>query len=500
MSGNGTPLLEIRNVSKSFGALVAVNDLSLDVADGEVVGIMGPNGAGKSTLFNLIMGAQPLSGGSIEFAGQRISGLSASQICKLGIGRTYQIPQPFHNMTVTENLMVGQLFGQNTTAMGRARDRAYEILEELRLDHKAEVPAGQLGLLDLKRLEMARALSTGPRLLLLDEIAGGLVEREVEELERNIADLKARGHGMIVIEHVIRTLFNHSDRILVMNFGTEVAIDTPQRIARNAEVIDIYLGEEAGHDVPTGAAPSAAPDSEPLLKVSNVSAGYGEFQALADVSMEIHEGEIVALIGMNGAGKSTLTRAITNRIPLRSGNVVWRGEDLARYKAHDIVSLGIAQCLEGRKIFGHMTVQENLEIGAYPRHARLKRHDTLAWIYELFPVLKERAAQLGGTLSGGEQQMLAIGRALMALPDLVAFDEISLGLAPRIIDTIYETIPVIVANGTTVLLIEQNVHRSLAIADRAYILERGSIAMSGSSRELIQNKEIQEAYFGLKTH
>ena len=117
MNGNGTPLLEIRNVSKSFGALVAVNDLSLDVADGEVVGIMGPNGAGKSTLFNLIMGAQPLSGGSIEFAGQRISGLSASQICKLGIGRTYQIPQPFHNMTVTENLMVGQLFGQNTTAM-----------------------------------------------------------------------------------------------------------------------------------------------------------------------------------------------------------------------------------------------------------------------------------------------------------------------------------------------------------------------------------------------
>ena len=499
MNGNGTPLLEIRGVSKSFGALVAVNDLSLDVADGEVVGIMGPNGAGKSTLFNLIMGAQPLSGGSIEFAGQRISGLTASQICKLGIGRTYQIPQPFHNMTVTENLMVGQLFGQNTTAMGRARDRAYAILEELRLDHKAEVQAGQLGLLDLKRLEMARALSTGPRLLLLDEIAGGLVEREVEELERNIDDLKSRGQSMIVIEHVIRTLFNHSDRILVMNFGTEVAVDTPQRIAKNEEVIDIYLGEDAGHDMPTGAAPSATPDSEPLLKVSNVCAGYGEFQALADVSMEIHQGEIVALIGMNGAGKSTLTRAITNRIPLRSGNVVWRGEDLARYKAHQIVSLGIAQCLEGRKIFGHMTVQENLEIGAYPKHARIKRHDTLAWIFELFPVLKERAAQLGGTLSGGEQQMLAIGRALMALPELIVFDEISLGLAPRIIDTIYETIPVIAANGTTVLLIEQNVHRSLAIADRAYILERGSIAMSGSSHELMANKEIQEAYFGLKT-
>ena len=480
MSGDGTPLLQICSVSKSYGALVAVKDLSLDLAEGEVVGIMGPNGAGKSTLFNLIMGAQPLSGGTIEFAGQRISGSTASQICKLGIGRTYQIPQPFHNMTVTENLMVGQLYGQNTTAMGRARDRAHGILEELRLDHKAKLLAGQLGLLDLKRLEMARALSTGPRLLLLDEIAGGLVEREVEELERNIADLKSRGQSMIVIEHVIRTLFNHSDRILVMNFGTEVAVDTPQRIARNEEVIDIYLGEEAGHDMPAAAAPSTTTDSEPLLKVSDVSACYGEFQALADVSMEIYEGEIVALIGMNGAGKSTLTRAITNRIPLRSGTVVWRGESLARYKAHDIVSLGIAQCLEGRKIFGHMTVQENLEIGAYPKHARSRRYETLAWIYELFPVLKERASQLGGTLSGGEQQMLAIGRALMALPELIVFDEISLGLAPRIIDTIYETIPIIADNGTTVLLIEQNVHRSLAIADRAYILERGSISMSGN--------------------
>ena len=500
MNSDRTPLLEIRNVSKSYGALVAVKDVSLDLGEGEVVGIMGPNGAGKSTLFNLIMGAQPLSGGTIEFAGQRISGLTASQICKRGIGRTYQIPQPFHNMTVTENLMVGQLYGQNTTAMGRARERAYGILEKLGLAHKAQVLAGQLGLLDLKRLEMARALSTGPRLLLLDEIAGGLVESEVEELERTIADLKSGGQSMIIIEHVIRTLFNHSDRILVMNFGTEVAIDAPQRIAKNEQVIDIYLGEETDRDMPTGTARSTTIDSEPLLKISNVSAGYGEFQALSDVSMEIHEGEIVALIGMNGAGKSTLTRAITNRIPLSSGTVLWRGEDLAKYRAHEIVSLGIAQCLEGRKIFGHMTVQENLEIGAYPKHARLKRHDTIAWIYELFPVLKERAAQLGGTLSGGEQQMLAIGRALMAMPDLIVFDEISLGLAPRIIDTIYETIPVIVANGTTVLLIEQNVHRSLAIADRAYILERGSIAMSGSSRELIQIKEIQEAYFGLTTH
>lgn len=499
MSGSENILLQTDQVTKAFGALVAVNDLSFELAEGEVLGIMGPNGAGKSTLFNLIMGAIPLSNGSVYFAGQKIDGMTTNQICRLGIGRTYQIPQPFRHMTVVENVIVGQLYGQNKTAMEPAREKALEILNTLRLDAKAELMASQLGLLDLKRLEMARALSTGPRLLLLDEIAGGLVESEIEELENNIDDLKAQGQSMIIIEHVMRTLFNHSDRILVMNFGTEVAVGTPQRIAENEEVIDIYLGEELDRKAPLGAAQSAAQERESILQMTDVSSGYGEFQALFDVSMEIKKGEIVALIGINGAGKSTLTRAITKQIPLTAGSVHWRGGDLAPYKAFDIVDLGISQCLEGRKIFNHMTVLENLEIGAYPRHARDQRHETLKWIYELFPRLQERADQLGGTLSGGEQQMLAIGRALMALPKLIIFDEISLGLAPKIIDTIYETIPKIVDQGTTVLLIEQNVHRSLGISDRAYILERGRITLSGTAQELIENKEIQEAYFGLET-
>ncbi|MBT3914903.1 MAG: ATP-binding cassette domain-containing protein [Rhodospirillaceae bacterium] len=499
MTGAQSPLLQVGQVTKSFGALVAVNDLTFDVGEGEVLGIMGPNGAGKSTLFNLIMGAMPLSDGAINFAGQKIDGLQANQICSMGIGRTYQIPQPFRHMTVVENVVVGLLYGQHKSAMEPAHERALEILETVRLADKAELMAGQLGLLDLKRLEMARALSTNPRLLLLDEIAGGLVESEVEELEQNIDDLKSHGQSMIIIEHVIRTLFNHSDRILVMNFGTEVAIDTPPKIAENEEVIDIYLGEELDEKKVVSTVQIPVEERDTILAVSNISAGYGEFQALFDVSLEIRKGEIVALIGINGAGKSTLTRAVTNQIPLTAGGVTWQGEDLAKYQAYDIVDLGISQCLEGRKIFNHMTVLENLEIGAYPTHAREKRFETLKWIYELFPRLEERADQLGGTLSGGEQQMLAIGRALMALPELIIFDEISLGLAPKIIDDIYEIIPIIVEHGTTVLLIEQNVHRSLGIADRAYILERGRVTLTGSAQELIENKEIQEAYFGLET-
>ena len=319
-------------------------------------------------------------------------------------------------------------------------------------------------------------------------------------MERNIDDLKAGGQSMIIIEHVMRTLFNHSDRILVMNFGTEIAVDTPPAIAADERVIDIYLGDEAEREAMPARRPEAAADArERLLELDGVDAGYGDFQALFDVSLEIGRGEVVALVGMNGAGKTTTIRAITNQIPLRAGTVRWRGADLAGYAAHDIVDLGIAQCIEGRKIFNQMTVLENLEIGAYPRHARDRRSETLAWIYELFPRLKERESQLGGTLSGGEQQMLAIGRALMALPELVIFDEVSLGLAPKIIDSIYETIPKIVERGATVLLIEQNVRRSLSFADRAYILERGRITLSGSAHELIENRDIQEAYFGLET-
>lgn len=489
-------LLKVRHLTKTFGALTAINDLSFTVGEGEVLGIMGPNGAGKSTLFGLIMGAIRPDRGSVTFAGRPITGLPTNAICRLGIGRTYQIPQPFRNMSVLENLMVGELYARGNASLPHAQEEAGRLLERVGLARFADEPAGRLGLLDLKRLELAKALSTRPKLLLLDEVAGGLVGSEVEALEEILADLKAQGQSMIVIEHVLRTLFTHSDRILVMNFGTKITEGRPQEIVNDPQVVDIYLGETHS---PAPVAAKPATSGEPLLQARNVSAGYGAFQALFDVNLEVRKGEIVALLGINGAGKTTLTRALTRQLPLRSGEVFWKGENLARRQAHDVAELGIAQCLEGRKIFRHMTVRENLDIGAYPKHARADRDRTRAWVYDLFPRLKEREGQLGGTLSGGEQQMLAIGRALMAKPELVIFDEISLGLAPKIIDGIYDVIPKIAGSGMTVLLIEQNVHRSLAVADRAYILEHGRIAVSGDARALAQDPSVQHAYFGLET-
>jgi branched-chain amino acid transport system ATP-binding protein len=492
-------LLKLNNVSKHFGAVSAVNHLTFSITEGEILGIMGPNGSGKTTLLNLIMGVYSLKEGEIYFDGQRIDGLLTDEICCRGIGRTYQIPQPFRRMTVLENLMVGDLYGGGHHSMKAARASAMAILDRVGLGEKAETQAGKLGLLDLKRLELARALSLKPRLLLLDEIAAGLVEAEVGQLKQLILELKTGGMSMLIIEHVLSVIFDLSDRILVLNFGERVAEGSPEEIAGSTKVQEIYLGEKKAHEDIEIRDVKAVPKTElpKLLTLQNVSAGYGDFQALSGVSLDICEGDIVALIGANGAGKTTLIRTINRQLPLISGEILFRGRSIVQTKPHDIIGLGMAQCIEGRKLFPELTVQENLEIGAYCKRARGKRHSTMRRVYDLFPILASRRNQIASTLSGGEQQMLSIGRALMGLPQLIIFDELSLGLAPLIIDALFKAIVEINRQGTTVLLVEQNVRLSLEIADRAYIIERGRIVLSGTADALKREEHVKEAYFGL---
>lgn len=271
-------------------------------------------------------------------------------------------------------------------------------------------------------------------------------------------------------------------------------------IAHHPSVIKTYLGKPGvAGDWPPAASnqPPATNSQPPLLQVRNLSAGYGSFQALFDVSLAVHPGEIVALIGLNGAGKSTLIRAITRQLPLLTGEVRWHDVSINQRSVNEIAELGIAQAIEGRKIFPLMTVHENLEMGAYPARARAKRSQTMARAFAIFPRLQERVDQLGGTLSGGEQQMLAIGRALMALPDLLILDEVSLGLAPLVINDLYRVIGAINASGVTILLVEQSVQRSLEVAQRAYIIEHGRIILSGTAEELRNDPAVQKAYFGL---
>jgi branched-chain amino acid transport system ATP-binding protein len=237
----------------------------------------------------------------------------------------------------------------------------------------------------------------------------------------------------------------------------------------------------------------------PLLEITDMTVGYGRIEALHGISLSVESGELVTLIGANGAGKTTTMRAISGVRPLTRGSILFDGQDITRMKAHLRVNLGIVQAPEGRGVFPGMTVQENLDMGHYARKfpTKAEYQETLDRVYELFPRLKERRNQIGGTMSGGEQQMVAIGRALMARPRLLLLDEPSMGLAPMIIQQIFKIISEINGQGTTILLVEQNAQQALSRSDRAYILETGEVVNSGPGPELLADPSIKEAYLGV---
>lgn len=234
-----------------------------------------------------------------------------------------------------------------------------------------------------------------------------------------------------------------------------------------------------------------------ILQVQNLNLFYGDAQALEDVSLDVEEGATVAIVGANGAGKSSLIRTIAGMHVPRGGRIVHRGEDIAGWESHRVCNRGIGQVAEGRQIFPSLTVLENLEVGAMLPRARAKERESLAAVYALFPRLAERQHQAAGTLSGGEQQMLAIGRCLMGQPELIMFDEPSLGLAPTLVQEIFSVIQRLNREGTTIILVEQNVAVSLKLASRAYVLENGRIVMSGPGATLLHDDRIRQAYLGL---
>ena len=234
-----------------------------------------------------------------------------------------------------------------------------------------------------------------------------------------------------------------------------------------------------------------------MLRVENIDVAYGDVQVLHGMSLAVEEGEIVALVGANAAGKTTTINTVSGIIRPRTGSISFRGQRIDHLNPYDIVALGLVQVPEGRRLFPYMTVLENLELGAYSREARRQRAKSLEMVLGLLPILKERQGQLAGSLSGGEQQMLAIGRGLMALPRLLMLDEPSLGLAPMLVKQILETVRDVNARGMTVLLVEQNVQHSLRLAHRGYVLENGRIVLEGQGSELLGNPHLKKAYLGM---
>lgn len=232
----------------------------------------------------------------------------------------------------------------------------------------------------------------------------------------------------------------------------------------------------------------------PLLKVENIEVYYGVIKALKGISFEVNKGEIVALIGANGAGKTTILHTVTGLLKPKAGKILYNDVDISKMPAHKIVTMGMAHVPEGRRIFSQLSVLDNIKLGAYTRKDKDEIEQSLKYVYERFPRLEERKNQIAGTLSGGEQQMLAMGRALMSKPDFILMDEPSMGLSPLLVSEIFDIIKVINEGGTTVLLVEQNAKKALSIADRAYVLETGNIALSGNAKDLMNDESVKKAY------
>ncbi|WP_134741036.1 ATP-binding cassette domain-containing protein [Nocardioides sp. 503] len=477
----------LRGVSKHFGGVRAVHDVDLEVAAGSAVAVIGPNGAGKSTILKLISGTHRPTTGEITVGEHRVDRLPGWALARRGVGVASQIPRPFRDLTVRQNVSVA------TQAARRGAD-VDEVLARTGLTRHAARPAGSLGVLDLKRLEVARALGCAPDVVLLDEIAAGLVGRELDEAIELVRSVHASGITTILVEHVEAVVRSLAERVVVMNWGEVLADGTPAEIAADERVREIYLGEAA----PAAAAARAddRPAAPPLLSVSGLRAGYGRQAALHGVDLEIGEGEVIAVLGANGAGKSTLCAAISGVVPAFGGSIRMAGTELVDAPSYRRNRAGIAHCMEGRRLFVDLTVRENLVLGAPSSLPLVEVQSRIDALVETFPPVGDKLASLAGSLSGGQQQMVAVARALMSGPRLLVCDEVSLGLAPKVVDELYAALRDVHALGTAILLVEQNVSRCLDLADRAYVLNRGRISFSGDPHHLGDQNALDAAYFG----
>jgi branched-chain amino acid transport system ATP-binding protein len=521
-----TSILTVDGLSMRFGGLTAVDSLSFEARRGAITALIGPNGAGKTTVFNCITGFYKPTSGSVSM---RLADGSSHALQKLDnhqipsrakVARTFQNIRLFSGMTCLENLLVAQhnalMRASGFTVAGllglpsyaRAEKAAVETarrwLELTGLVHRADDAAGDLSYGDQRRLEIARALCTAPEMLCLDEPAAGLNPRESDALNILLKRIRDEARvSLLLIEHDMGVVMGVSDHIIVLDHGAKIAEGTPDDVRANPAVIAAYLGTDDDDQLADAAAvrkrdmstPRPGSDSRPLLDITGIETFYGKIQALKGVDLRVAEGEIVTLIGANGAGKTTLMMTICGNPRARTGTVRFAGHDITRMPTHELVRLGLAHAPEGRRIFPRMTVLENLQMGAILNPEGQGAFDQdLAEVTQLFPILGSRGSQRAGTLSGGEQQMLAIGRALMGRPKLLLLDEPSLGLAPLIVRQIFAVLADLNQRGLTILLVEQNAHAALRLAHRGYVMVNGVITLAGTGRELLARPEVQAAY------
>lgn len=506
------PLLACRGVSVHFGGLRALSDVDIDVFEGEIVGLIGPNGAGKSTLMECISGFQPVTSGTIVHRGDDLLVHSIDERADLGIGRTLQNVRLFPYLTVVDNVRVALHRHQRTGVLAHALrlpvareedrailDKARSIVSMIGMDAFAEKFASELSYGTLRLLELGCMLALEPSFLLLDEPASGISQGETEALGPLLLDIKARTDATIlIIEHDMPLIMSLADRIYCLDAGENLSQGSPDEIKADSRVIEAYLGtpaEQAKVDA-APAEPRELGDAELLLDVDGIDVFFDKVQVLYGVDFQVRRGERVALLGTNGAGKSTILKAASGLVPTTAGTIRWKGEEIGAHGAEGLVRRGLGHVPGGRGLFPTLTVEENLRMGGYviPDEAQVDRE--VERVVEYFPWIPNRADQLAGTLSGGEQQQLATARALIAQPELLMIDELSLGLAPLIIEKLMEIVQRLVdEEGLTVVVVEQQATFALGYTDRAYFMEKGEVRYSGPSSGLTERGDLLRSVF-----
>ena len=527
---SGQARLECVGVTVRFGGLVAVREVSLALPPATIVGLVGPNGAGKSTLFGVLSGLLRPTSGRVLLDGEDITDTRPQVRAARGLSRTFQHPELFVGMSIRDHLVIayrakhakGRILSDAFT-MGSLRPAAKaetetvdELIGLLGLTGIADRSAVGLPLGVARLVELGRALAATPRVLLLDEPSSGLDSAETQRFEAVLRRVvQERDISVLLVEHDVELVMRLCSTVNVLDFGALLASGTPAQVRNNPAVRAAYLGQELAVEAEqadpaaleeqpvlsrvedVAPEPAAAPTTGsqgPLLTVDNLSVRYGDAVALNGVSFSISEGRALAVLGANGAGKSSLARAISGLVPSAGGRVEFAGRNITKRSPHRIRRMGLVHLPEGRGVFRGLSVMDNLRMAAGTMESRRARRDAVELALEIFPGLASRRGQTAGLLSGGEQQMLSLARALATSPKLIIADEMSLGLAPLVVDLVFDGLVRARSAGVTVIMIEQYVHRALGFADDCLVLQRGTIAWQGSAQDA--HGEVVRHYLG----
>lgn len=489
--------LQVRDVGIRFGGVQAASGISFSAEQGSVTSVIGPNGAGKTTLLNMISGFYAPDSGQIELA-QQLAGLPAWRIARAGIARTYQTTQLFGEMSVLENLLAAMQQGQLGLPLARPpaeqEELALNLLALVGYRGSVTCAADDLPHVDRRLVEIARALATRPRVLLLDEPAAGLSRSDTDRLAGLFKTLADFGIAVILVEHDMPLVMAVSQRILVLDAGRPIAWGSPDEVRQDPRVVAAYLGSTDYQAQVRSAAWDGSRDA--ILFVKDLVVDYGAAPVVQQVNLLVNPGELVAILGANGAGKSSILQCLAGLKRASAGSVVLDDVNIEKADASAIAARGLALVPEGRQLFAQLSVRDNLLLGAHTRTDKVDAEAEIEVILRRFPRLRERLDSPAGLLSGGEQQMVAVGRGLMAKPRILLLDEPSLGLAPAMIAELYDALASLRDEGVTLLLVDQMANLALQVADRAYVLDTGRVVKSGSAAELRNDPELEAAYLG----